>query len=726
MKLTRRKFLIGSGLVGGGLIIGLQFKPKQPIPNSIDGAFQANAWLQITDDGRVIFQLDKAEMGQGVLTSLAMTIGEELDYNPSNIIVELAGIHPSFINTEMGAQLTGASTSTKTTFTPLREAGANARAMLLAAAAKQWQVDVETCTTDDGMVMHLPTAQKLSYGELASLAKSIKHIGKVTLKEPSQFRWIGTALPRIDAPDKVNGKAIFGIDVQLPGLKIAVIKRCPQAGGIPLSYDTATINNMPGIQKVFTMHSGIAIIADSYWQARNACNALQVVWNKGALAGLDSDDIHKQYEKALEEKTPRYDVDEGEFSKVYQDAHIKIEANFSTPFFHHSPMEPQNTTAIVSKGKCEVWSPSQAPDLARGLISAVTGIKRDHITVNTTLMGGAFGRRGYVDFAGEAGAIAVQYPDVPVKLIWSREDDMQHDFFRGYTYHAIKAALDKQGNIVAWQHQLVSTSIAKSIMPTLLPTLLPQAIKASTAQKWGSAIGSSIAEYDPGLFEGARIAYNIPNRKVGAVFHDVGIPTGFWRSVGHFHNAFVVESFIDECAHAAGRDPAEVRREYLKDHPRHLRVLEEVLTLSQWGKTEKHLGLAVHESFSSFVAQVVEVKVEGKQYTVEHVYCAVDCGLPLNPNIIKQQMESGIVFGLTAAMKAAITFKDGAVEQSNFHDLPVLRMDEMPKVDVVIITSTKAPSGLGETGVPPVTPALANALFAATGQRLRTLPLVLS
>jgi isoquinoline 1-oxidoreductase subunit beta len=727
MKLSRRKFLIGTGLVGGGLIIGLQFKPKLPIPGTLEGSFQPNAWLQITEDGRVIFQCDKVEMGQGVMTSMSTVIGEELDYNPVNIIVELSGIHPAFRNTAMGVQLTGASTSTPTTYMPLREAGATARALLIKAAAQLWDVNADECTTDDGKVFHAASQKSATYGELVKTASTISDAGKVVLKDEKNFRWIGQSIPRIDAPAKVDGTAVFGMDIDFPDIKIAVVKRCPHLGGNAASYDDKPIKSMDGVKAVFAIHSGIAIVADSYWQARKACDALEVKWNKGPLAGLDSDYIRKDQIKTLADKEAQKAMKEGDADTALAAGAKQLSANYATPYFHHSPMEPQNTTAIVRKdslggASCEVWSPTQSPDMSQTIIAHYTGIKRDKITVHTTLMGGAFGRRGYVDFAGEAGAIAAAYPGLPVKLIWSREDDMQHDFFRGATYHGIKAALDEQGNITAWQHKLLSTSIVQTIGTSLFTTLMPGWIATDTARSMSKSLSDGIADYDPGMSEGAKIPYAIPNIHVGTVHYDPGIPTGFWRSVGHFHNAFVVESFIDECAYAAGKDPAQVRREYLKDHPRHLGVLEEVLKIANWGKSGKHQGLAVHESFKSYVAQVVEVTVTGNTFTVDKVYCAVDCGLPINPDIIKQQMESCIVYGLTAALKTGITFKDGVVEQSNFHDLPVLRMNEMPDVEVSIINSREKPGGLGETAVPPLAPALGNALFAATGQRLRELP----
>jgi CO/xanthine dehydrogenase Mo-binding subunit len=722
MKITRRKFLVGTGLVGGGLILGIQLKPKLPIPHTIEGSFQPNAWLQITEDGKVIFQLDKVEMGQGVMTTLPMIIAEELDYNPANITVELAGVHPDFANTEMGAQLTGASTSTYTTYMPLREAGATARAVLIKAAAEKWSVAVDSCTTDDGKVIHTASQQSLTYAELVAVAKTITNAGKVTLKDEKQFKWIGQSLPRRDAPSKTDGTAVFGIDIDLPDMKVAVIKRCPHFGGKASAYDDKPIKQMAGVRAVFQMHSGIAIVADTYWQARKAADALNVTWDKGPLAGLDSAKIRQQFEKALEEGEPKFAVDEGDIEPALNDAEKLVSANYGTPYYHHSPMEPQNTTAIVRGDSCEVWCPSQSPDMSRAIIAHYTGIKRENITVHSMLMGGAFGRRGYVDFAGEAGAIAKGYPEVPVKLVWSREDDMQHDFYRGATYHGIKAALDAKGNITAWQHNLVSTSIIQSIGTDLISTLMPSWVATETARNLGKKMGDGIAAYDPGLSEGAKIRYDIPNVKVGTILFDPGIPTGFWRSVGHFHNAFVIESFIDECAHAAGKDPADFRRQYLKDKPRDLNVLETVLKMANWGKSVKHQGLAVHNSFKSFAAQVVEITVNGNEFTVDKVYCAIDCGLPINPDIMKAQVESGIAYALSAAIKAPVTFKDGATVESNFHDLPVIRMNEMPEIEVIVIKNFESPGGLGEVGVPPLTPALGNALFAATGQRLRELP----
>lgn len=726
MKVSRRHFVIGSGLIGGGLILGFYLKPDAPIPFTRNGSFQPNAWLQITNTGQVIFQLDKAEMGQGVTTSLPMILAEELDYNPQKITVEMAGIHPLFKNPGMGVQLTGGSTSVANSWLPLREAGAVARNMLMVAAAKKWQVDIDSCSTDDGKVLHNKTGRSFLYANLVDIAKTVDHVKTIQLKDAKYFKWIGKSLPRMDMPEKINGTAIFGSDVYLPNMKIAIVKRCPHFGGKIHSFDDSEAKKMDGVCAIFAIHSGVAIVADSYWQAQQSANILEIEWDKGPLTGLNSVDIREAQEKALKETKAHYQIDEGDIDSNFLNGATQLKANYAAPYFHHSPMEPQNTTAIVKGNKCEVWCPSQGPDLAQAVIAHFTGLKRNDITVHTTLLGGGFGRRGYVDFAGEAGAIAAAYPEVPVKLMWTREDDMQHDYYRPATYHGIQASLNTHGELNSWQHHIVSTSIIQGcgvdLFSTLLPSWIPSEI-ARSISRYGSDI---IAEYDPTMTEGAHIPYAIKNIQVGSILYDPGIPTGFWRSVGHSHNAFVVESFMDECAYAAGKSPVEFRRQHLLNKPRHLRVMQEVIKLSELSTTNKHQGLAVHESFGSYVAQVVEVSVGNDTYTVDKVFCAVDCGLPINPDIIIAQMQSGIIYALTAAIKSPVTFADGATIQSNFHDLPVLRMNEIPEIKVVIIDSHEDPSGVGEIAVPPLAPALANALFVATGQRLREMPFRLS
>lgn len=731
MKLTRRKFLIGSGVVGGGLLLGFSLRDAVPVPHTRPDSFQPNAWLQITPQGEVIFQLDKAEMGQGVMTSLSAIIGEELDYDPSKMTIEFAGAHSAFKNPQMGVQITGGSTAVMTGWNPLREAGATARAMLIAAAAKQWQIAVEQCKTDDGFVIHPDGQRRSSYGELAIQAAQQTAPSTIALKKPEDYRWVGKSLQRFDSADKVQGKTQFGVDVQLPDMKVAVVVRCPQFGGKLISFDKNSVASVKGVKDVFAIHSGVAIVADGYWQARKAAGQLVVEWNKGPLAGLDTATILQSQKNALANaQKPFSIIDEGDVGKVLADAASVVEAEYSAPFFHHSPMEPQNCTALFSNGQLLLWAPTQTADIARAVASHFTGVPQESIVVESTFLGGGFGRRGYVDFAGEAAAIAVQQPGVPVKLMWSREDDMQHDYYRPTSYHKLRAAIDASANVVGWHHDFVSTSVLSGFGVDLMHAMLPSWVPEKIARGIGQNVADFVPAYDVSMGEGTKIPYAITNRKAGLVHYDAGIPTGFWRSVSHSFNAFAVEGFVDELAHAVKKDPVDFRREYLKDSPRHLAVLNLAVEKSRWNIMPRIAGfgrgVAVHESFGSVVAIVADVLVTGDQYVVTRLVIAVDCGLVINPDQVIAQMEGGAVYGLTAVMKNGVDIVDGACAQSNFHDLPVLRMNESPAIAAFIVPSTNKPGGIGEVAVPPVAPAVANAIFAATGKRLRDLPLKLN
>ncbi len=724
MRLTRRRFLIGAG-VAGGLVLGFSLRDPGPVPGTRRGSFQPNAWLQITPDNQVIFQMARAEMGQGVHTGMATLIGEELDFDPARMTIELAGVHPDF--SLMMGQITGGSMSTLKSWEPLREAGAIARAMLIRAAAQHWDIATERITTDDGIVINRITGEKLEYGRLANAAKSV---GKTdyTLKQAGEYKWIGKRTPRTDSYLKSTGKAVFGVDVVLPDMKIAVVIRPPQFGSRVQSWEPDSVREQRGVYRVFEIHSGIAIVADSYWQARKAAGVLQVQWTQGPLAGLDSAAIRQDQKRALTEEKPHILAETGDIDRGFTAAATSLEAEYHAPFLHHATMEPQNATAVVYGETAELWVPSQGPDLARAVAAHFSGLKQKNITVHSTFLGGGFGRRAFVDFAGEAIAIAKQIPGIPVKLIWSREDDVRHDFYRPATLHAVRGALNDKGEILAWQHRVAGSSIMKGFAPDMMSNVLPSFVPIHIGRSLGRYAGRFIARRDPTLAEGAQIPYTTANLQVSQVLSEQGIPTGFWRSVGHSHTAFVAESFMDEMAHAAGADPVAFRRHHLTEKPRHLAVLELAAEKAGWGRTPAGIsqGVAVHESFNSFVAMVIEVTVNGNQYSVERVVAAVDCGLAVNPEIVRAQVESTIVYGLSGCMKDALTIENGSVKQSNFHDLPVLRMDETPKMEVWLVNSTEPPSGIGEPGLPPVAPALANALFAATGKRLREMPLRLS
>lgn len=734
MKFTRRRFLVISAIGGSGLAIGFALQHRPPNPAMQEGSFQPNAWLQICADGRVIFQLDKAEMGQGVYSSLPTLLGEELDFDPARMEIEFAPVYPDYVNPATYTQLTGGSSSLSSTWDPLREAGATARQMLREAAAQHWQLPLAEVSTDDGMLINARSAERLPYAAVVDIARTLSPPGRIALKEPADYRWIGKALDRLDTRAKCMGTAQFGIDVRLPGLLTAIVLRCPQFGGSLEHYDAGSAAVRPGVKAVFAIHSGVAIVAESYWQARKAAEDVQISWHKGPLAGLSSADIQRAYRQALDDKRRLgaesglaivQAQDEGDCDAAFAAADTVIEAEYSAPYYHHSPMEPQNCTVMVDGDSARVWAPSQAPDLVRAIVSQFSGIDRRRIDVHSTFMGGGFGRRGYVDYAGEAAAIAAKMPGVPVRLQWSREDDMQHDFYRTTSLHAIRAGIDANRDVTAWQHELVCTSIIEGFGATLaagvLPTWIPLAV-AERLGKWAKAGGGA---YDPSMQEGALIPYRIASKRVDAIVYDPGIPTGFWRSVGHSFNAFVVESFVDELAHRLQQDPARFRLQRLADHPRHRAVLEEVMTRADWGHPAagRAQGVAVHESFNSYAAMVVEVSLQGAEYRVERVVAAVDCGRVVNPDIVHAQIEGAVIYALSAATKAPVTIVDGAVKESNFHDLPVLRLQESPLIESYLIPSEEKPTGIGEIAVPPLAPALANALFAASGQRLREMPL---
>ena len=726
MKLSRRKFIIGTGVIGGGLVIGFSLSDKPPIPGTLKNTFQPNAFLQITPENKVIFQLNRYEMGQGVFSSIPVLLGEELDYEPSEISSEFAGVHPDFA--VGGMQLTGGSTSIYTAWEPIREAGATARAMLISAAAQQWDVSEQNCSTTNGKVKNDITGELLSYGELALAASKQAAPNDIKLKKSEDYQWIGKELPRYDAKIKSDGTAVFGIDVQLPGLKTAVVVRPPQFGASVKSFDASNTKKSSGVIQVSLIHSGIAVVADSYWQAKKAAGLLVIEWQDGPLAKVSTDSIVAEQKQALKNGDRSAFEDIGEIDSAWDQAAITIQAEYYSPYAHHSPMEPQNCTAVIKGDRCEIWVPTQGPDMVRSIAAHFSDIEQQNITVNTTFMGGGFGRRGYMDFAGEVAAIAKLMPGTPVKLVWTREDDMQHDFYRPSSYHGTKGALDSEGNLLAWQHDIVTASIVKGFAPEIMSTVLPSWVPSETARGLGKTVGGWVAGSIPINREGMNIAYLTPNMRLNSIHHDPGIPIGFWRSVGHSHTAFVAESFIDELAHSAKADPVEFRLRHLKDKPRHTAVLKLATEKAGWNQSAEgvYQGVAVHESFRSYAAMVIEVSINGSQYTIERVVAAVDCGRAINPDIVRSQVESAIIYGLGPATKAAITIENGAVVQSNFHDLPVVRMNECPNMEVYVVDSEEAPTGIGEIGLPPVAPALANALFSATGQRLRQMPLRLT
>jgi isoquinoline 1-oxidoreductase subunit beta len=700
VKLRRSLFIRIGVAAGGGLLIGLSLPGCTSSQTSV---FSPNAWIRIGADDTVTVLVDKAEMGQGVYTALPAFVAEELEVDPARIVVEAAPARPEYLNQLLGPQITGTSSSVRASWIPMSQAGAVARSMLVAAAAGVWRVPERECIARDGAVLHVGTGRRLTYGALADRASRMRWPGNVALKAPAEYRVIGKSLVRKDTPAKVDGSATFGLDVALPGLLIAVVARPPSFGSSALSFDATRARAVRGVRDVVQISSGVAVVADAFWPAKLGRDALSVSWTSGPNAHLSSAAIAAEYAR-LENAPGVTARREGDPGAMLARATRRFDAAYDVPFAAHATMEPMNATADVRPDSCDVWAPTQ--NQTGAALTAAQILKRapSSINVHTTFLGGGFGRRADVDYVEDAVETSAAV-SAPVKVIFTREDDFTHDFYRGAYRHRLAGAIDDVGDVVAWTHRVIGPSVNRRAYPIV-----------------------TMMGLDSTSVEGAdSIAYSIPNVLVDCVTYESGVPVGFWRSVGHSHTVFAVECFLDELAHAAGRDPLDFRRALLRNAPRHRAVLETAAANAGWGSvlpTGRARGLAVCEAFGSFVAQVAEVSVDSRgAVTVHRVVCAIDCGRVVNPNIVEAQMEGGIVFGLTAALKDAVTIKDGAAEQRNFGDYRMVRMREMPSVETHIVRSDADPGGVGETAVPPIAPAVANAIFALTGKRLRALPL---
>jgi isoquinoline 1-oxidoreductase subunit beta len=750
----RRTLLLSASAAASTLVVGWCIAPPRqrllgtsPLPLPM-GHSALNGWVAIGADNTVTIMMAKSEMGQGIHTGLAMLLCEELDadwsqvrvlhspidkiynnlatvvdglpFHPDNdgSIKKLAGWLTAKAMREFGVMMTGGSSSIKDLWLPMREAGASARAMLLGAAARRWQVPVGECQARAGRVHHA-SGKSASFGELSALAAAEPATDKVTLKDAASFKLIGQPRPRLDALKKIDGSAVFGIDVHLKGMRYASVLMCPTLGGQVQSVDERKIAGMPGVRKVFRVDAhrggtaGVAVIADRPYQALKALSLIDVQWNPGPLAGLHCDDIMTRLSQTLDKETGFAYFSQGDTDAALKASVRQLSAEYRAPYLAHAPMEPMNCTVLVNEGSATVWASTQVPGLARDAVAGVLGIPSEKVDVQVQLLGGGFGRRLDVDYIAQAAAIARETPGVPVQTLWSREQDMTHDFYRPACVARFTAGLGPAGELLAWKN----TSAGQAIVPQALKRLfeLPGAGPDKT-----SAEGAYDQPYE---WPAARIAHEIV---------DLGVPVGFWRSVGHSHQAFFKESFLDEVASATGQDPLALRRSLLQRHPRHLAVLNKAAELAGWGRPpvtgadglRRALGIALHQSFGSIVAQVAEVSVTAdKSIRVHQVWCAIDCGTAINPNLIRQQMESAITYGLSAALFGEITIRKGQVQQANFGDYRVLRMGECPTVHTEIMPSKAPPEGVGEPGTPPIAPAVANALFTLTGQRLRTLPL---
>lgn len=710
LSMTRRQFLGVSAAGASVFLLGMSL-PFGRIASEEDQEAVINAFIGIDENGLVVFQNPFIEMGQGTYTSIPAIVAEELDVEMAALKVVQAPHGPEYrIMFNNTTRFTGGSLSVRSSYMTMRKAGATARAMLISAAAGEWGVKPEECTTEPGAVVHSAANRKLSYGQLAPLAAKLEPPTEVPLKDSAAFRLIGKPVKRTDGVAKATGAAEFGIDVKVDGLLHAAVKQAPVFGGSVKSFDNSAVLNMPGVVAVEQIPNGVAVIADHYWHAKKALEQLPVTFDEGANADFSSKAYLETLQASLDD-TGVTAENVGDASKALETAAKKIQADYDAPFLAHATMEPMNCTALVTKDHCTVWAPNQGADFVANTAAEITGLELDAIEVFTPFLGGGFGRRFIMDYTAQAVTLAKKHPGKPIKVVWTREEDTQHDHYRPMTAARYRAGFDAQGKPIA----LHITTAGEGPMGRLNPEFLKD------------------PKIDESIFEGgAHQPYAIPNKRQDVITVPVKpVPIGYWRSVGNSQNCFFKESFIDEMAHAVAADPVEFRRKLLADQPRFKKVLDTAVGLANWKSKSwqdeagvKHaMGVALHESFGSIIAQVAEVALDDGDIHVKKVWCAVDCGFAVNPAIVKMQMESGIAFGLSAALGEEITLEQGRVKQTNFDSYPILRPDQMPEVEVEIVNSGEPLGGIGEPGTPPIAPAVCNALFALTGQRVRKLPL---
>lgn len=680
--LSRRSFVKVAAAAGGGLLLG--FRLSHEDESALAADFTPNVWLKIATNDTITITVHRSEMGQGVWTSVPMIVAEELEADWSKVNIEQADAHP----TKYGSQSTGGSFSIRGNWQTLRNAGATAREMLITAAANQWKVDRSALKAERGFVVH-SSGKKFSYGELASAAAELPVPGSVTLKDTKDFKIIGTRVKKIDTPSKAYGTAVFGLDVRVPGMLFASIERSPVFGGKMKSFDAAKAKTIPGVQEVVAVETGVAVVATNTWAAFRAREDLNVTWEEGKWADQSSEGIRKSFADALQRKGGVEDYS-GDAEAGMGSAATIVEAMYHAPFIAHQTMETMNCTADVKPGRCEIWAPTQSPQAIQRDAARILGLPIDKVIVHVTLMGGGFGRRLYSDYAVDA-VLVSKAIGKPVQVVWTREDDTKNDLYRPMTLNTLKAGLDRRGMPVAWIHRIAGPNAR------------------------GNVIGGSTPPYA------------IPNFVIESHLIETGVPIGAWRSVGPSQNGWIIESFIDELAHASKKDPFEYRRTLLSQSPRLKRALEYVAEKAGWKNSPPRgwgKGIACVESFGSACAMVSEVSVEKNgALTIHRIVAAIDCGPVVNPDTVEAQMEGGIVYALSAMIKDEITIDKGRVQQESYDDYRMLQFDEMPKIEVYTVPSTDPVGGIGEPGLPPAAPSVCNAIFAATGKRIRKLPI---
>jgi isoquinoline 1-oxidoreductase beta subunit len=714
--ISRRQFVIRAAVAGGGLVLGfyLPFRESeaapiaaQPWTSPEQDGHEINAWLVIGADDTVTIRVAQSEMGEGVFTSMPMIIAEELECDWSKVRAEYASANRSLRENRVYQRLaTGGSGAVRRSREYLQQAGASTRARLIAAAAQQWGVPASACKAENSMVVHAASGRRVTYGAIAAAAAKVKLEAEPAIKTPEQFKLLGKPQQRLDVPPKVNGTATFGMDVRLPDMLYAAVMTCPVFGGNLKRHDFNAIKNMPGVQAAIEIPNGIAVVANSFWRAKTALEAMPVEWELGEFANTSSEALRQTFHAVLDDTSGVVASAKGDALAALDAAAQVVEADYDAPYLAHATMEPMNCTAHVTPERADVWVGTQNPEGALAATAELTGVAPENVYVHNCFLGGGFGRRFYNDEVRQAVTVA-KAVGRPVKLIWTREEDMRHDFYRPMSALRFRAALDANGMPTA----LFNRSVTHSILSWFRPDAVRDGVDRTSVE---------------GL---TNMPYQFAHHRMEHRIHNTPVPAAFWRSVGSSQNGFAVESFLDELAHAGGKDPVELRRLLLKEHLDWLHVLNTVAEKANWGKAMPPgmaQGFAIHESFGTIVGEVAEVAVsKGGDVRVERVVCAVDCGHVVNPLTVEEQMESGIVYGLTAALYGQITIAQGRVVERNFDSYRMLRIDHMPEVEThLALTGGSKWGGIGEPGVPPIAPAVCNAIFKITGKRIRSLPLM--
>jgi isoquinoline 1-oxidoreductase/isoquinoline 1-oxidoreductase beta subunit len=724
IKLTRRGFLKTSGIVGGGLLIGYVAMPGENLPAVIPtaGGIAPNAFIQLTAENKIVFYSPRDEMGQGVYMGLTTLVAEELDVPPQDIQVEFASVHDAYNHPEYVVQGTGGSSSMRVHYLPLRQVAADTRALLLNAAAQDLAVPLSALTTDNGHIGC--NGSSYPYSDFIATAETMELPIGSPLKAKVDFKYIGQDIARNDALAKSTGTAVYGVDIDLPDMHYSLVSRSPVAGGTVVSFDDSAARAVTGVTDIVQIDSGVAVVAKSFWQAKKAIAALSVTWDQPALADYSSAQIKADYQAAIDSGEGD-SKSEGNIEEGLQLATKQVEREFWTPYLAHTPMEPVNAVVRIANGKAELWAGTQGPSTARGLVARHAQLPEENVTVHSLFSGGGFGRRTYLSHVSEATQVAAA-TDKTIKLLWTRENDVQNGWFRQASIMKVLAGVDSQGLVTVWN----AARAGGDLMPHSIAGLLPGAFAGSP--DWVNNMTVSALEslydgwiIDSGGVEGLINDYDFPNRKLRHISVNHGLPLAAWRSVGHSFTAFAKETVMDELAEQAGIDSIDFRKRNLQGNPRLLGALEALEKgLKGWQLEEgRHIGIAAHGSFQSYVAQAAEVSVEEGNIRVHRVLCAIDCGQVVNPAIVRGQMEGAIMYGLTAVLYGDIQIENGAVKESNFHDYKMLRINEAPAVEVIIVESDQPPTGVGEPGLPPVGPAVANAVYRATGERLTSTPL---